>query len=152
MLYCRRMAKEARLELLSSYENIELAERVLTELCQSVNLDGENLYWIGMALREALANAIKHGNKLNPDKRVHVHITVAPASQVRIEVEDEGDGFDPAALTDPTEPQNLMRSSGRGVFYMRHFMDDVTFEPGGRGGTRIELIKNLDVRRTDHEE
>ncbi len=147
MLYFARMAREAKLQLLSAYENIELAERVLTELCGSADVDEETTYWVGMALREALANAIKHGNKLNPEKRVMVHMLLNGGGELRIEVEDEGDGFDPARLLDPTSPDNLLRSSGRGVFYMRQFMDDVTFTAGERGGTRIELTKRLGTRR-----
>jgi serine/threonine-protein kinase RsbW len=148
MLYFARMAREARLQLLSAYENIELAERVLTELCRSAEVEEETTYWVGMALREALANAIKHGNKLNPEKRVLVHMHLNGNGELRIEVEDEGDGFDPSHLVDPTSPDNLLRSSGRGVFYMRQFMDEVTFAAGEGGGTRIELTKRLDTRRS----
>ncbi len=147
MLYFVRMAREAQLQLLSRYENIELAEEVLAELCRNASVDDETVYWIGMALREALANAIKHGNKLNPEKRVHVRIEVRSGAQLRLIVEDEGEGFDPEQLVNPTDPQNLLRSSGRGVFYMRNFMDTVSFYPGDQGGTRIELTKNLDTRR-----
>ncbi len=147
MLYFVRMAREAQLQLLSRYENIELAEEVLAELCRTASVDDETVYWIGMALREALANAIKHGNKLNPEKRVHVRIEVRAGAQLRLIVEDEGEGFDPEQLVNPTDPQNLLRSSGRGVFYMRNFMDNVSFYPGDQGGTRIELTKNLDTRR-----
>jgi serine/threonine-protein kinase RsbW len=143
MLYFARMAREAELQLLSSYENIELAERALQELCSSAQLEEEIAYWVGMALREALANAIKHGNKLNPDKRVFVRMVVRPGSALEIKVEDEGDGFDAELVADPTAPDNLLRSSGRGVFYMRQFMDEVRFQAGERGGTRIELIKRL---------
>jgi serine/threonine-protein kinase RsbW len=146
MLYCARMAREARLQLLSAYENIELAERVLAELCGSAEIDGETTYWVGMALREALANAIKHGNKLNAEKRVLIHMLLVDG-QLRILVEDEGDGFDPSSLEDPTSPGNLLRSSGRGIFYMHQFMDEVNFETGDLGGTRVELIKRLSARR-----
>ncbi len=134
--------------LLSRFENIELAEHVLGELAAEVGLSEEILYWAGMALREAVANAIKHGNKLNPEKRVFVSMHVEPGVRLDIVVEDEGDGFDPARLSDPTEPENILRQSGRGVFYMRHFMDEVRFRPGADGGTRVELSKDLQVRRS----
>jgi serine/threonine-protein kinase RsbW len=143
MLYCARMAREAQLELLSQYENIELAERILAEVGRSCGFADEALYWVGMALREAVANAIKHGNKLSPEKRVYVRYQVEPDGGLRIIVEDEGDGFDPSTVSDPTDPKNLLRESGRGVFYMRSFMDEVHFGVGDRGGTRIELIKRL---------
>jgi len=143
MLYFARMAKEAQLQLLSRYENIELAEHVLVELAVDASFEEETLYWVGMALREAIANAIKHGNKLNPDKRVFIRMAIEGGGRLEIAVEDEGDGFDAAALADPTIPENILRESGRGIFYMRHFMDEVRFSPSGRGGTRVELVKSV---------
>lgn len=137
------MAREAQLQLLSRYENIELAEEVLGELCRTASVDDETIYWIGMALREALANAIKHGNKLNPEKRVHVEIVAEPHVLLRMVVDDEGEGFDPASLGDPRDPENVLRTSGRGIFYIRHFVDEVRFATAPGGGTRIELVKNL---------
>lgn len=132
---------------MSSYETIELAEAVLNEVCDAAEIHGEARYWAGMALREALANAIKHGNKLNPDKRVHVEIVARPHVCLRMIVEDEGEGFDPSALGDPRDPENVLRSSGRGVFYIRHFVDEVNFSAAPGGGTRIELLKNLNSNR-----
>src|SRR4030042_3448345 len=92
MLYFARMAREARLQLLSAYENIELAQRVPGELGGSAEIDDETTYWVGMALREARANAIKHGNKLSSEKRVLVHMLVVDG-QLQMEVEDWGDGL-----------------------------------------------------------
>lgn len=137
------------MQLLSLYENIELVERVLSEMCHSEEVAEETCYWVGMAVREALANAIKHGNKLNPDKRVFVEVRLEPHQVLEVVVEDEGDGFNPEAVADPTEPSNILRSSGRGVFYMRQFMDEVHFSPAERGGTRLRLCKNLIARRSE---
>lgn len=110
-------------------------------------VDEENLYWAAMALREALANAIKHGNKLNPEKRVFVAIRLEEGDELRMVVEDEGEGFDPSQLADPRSPENLLKESGRGVFYIRHFMDEVTFGRSASGGSKVELVKKL-ARRT----
>lgn len=142
------MEREARLELLSRFENIELADQALLELGRAAGFDAEPLYWVGMALREALANAIKHGNQLNPEKRVFVSMRFVDHGELHIHVEDEGGGFDLSRVEDPTAPENLLRSSGRGVFYMKHFMDAVDFSSGERGGTRISLIKRLDEGET----
>lgn len=147
MLYFARMVRKTQLALQSRYENIELAEHLLTELGRDCRIDEETLYWIGMALREALANAIKHGNKLSAAKRVFVDMWAEPEEKMHIAVEDEGVGFDASQLEDPTSPHNLLRSSGRGVFYMRSFMDEVRFVPGEKGGTRIELVKRLPAGR-----
>jgi len=137
------MTRVAQLELQSRYDTIELAERMLTEVCRSCAVSDEAVYWSGMALREALANAIKHGNKLSPDKRVFVRIEIDGCDELRIAVEDEGEGFDPGQVANPLDPKNLLRESGRGVFYMRNFMDEVSFSTTAGGGTRIELTKRL---------
>lgn len=139
------MVERANLSLFSAYENIELAEKVLFQVARG-KVPEETLYWAAMALREALANAIKHGNKLNPDKRVFVEVTVDEGKELRMAVEDEGEGFDPHRLPDPRSPENLLRDSGRGVFYIRHFMDEVQFSRSSRGGTRVELVKKLEGR------
>ncbi|MCS7183542.1 MAG: ATP-binding protein [Thermoanaerobaculum sp.] len=141
------MAVEAKLSLFSAYENIELAEKVLADLARSF-MDEEGIYWAAMALREALANAIKHGNKLNPEKRVLVTIHLEEERELRITVEDEGEGFDPSQLADPRSPENLLKEHGRGVFYIRHFMDEVSFGRSATGGSKVELVKRLSRRST----
>jgi anti-sigma regulatory factor (Ser/Thr protein kinase) len=82
------------------------------------------------ALAEALANAIIYGNRLDPAKDVEVRIHVG-SDQVRVEVTDAGDGFDPDALPDPTDPENVDREQGRGLYVIRHLADEVTFNAKG---------------------
>jgi serine/threonine-protein kinase RsbW len=137
-----RMTVEAKISIFSAYENIELAEKMLFEVARA-KVNEEDLYWAAMALREALANAIKHGNKLNPEKRVFVTIQLEEGQELRMIVEDEGEGFDPGRLSDPRSPENLLKDSGRGVFYIRHFMDEVSFDRSASGGTKVELRKKL---------
>ncbi len=136
------MPVEAKISIFSTYENIELAEKMLLEVARS-HVNDEDLYWAAMALREALANAIKHGNKLNPEKRVFVTIHLEEGQELTMVVEDEGEGFDPGKLGDPRSPENLLKESGRGVFYIRHFMDEVSFSRSAHGGSRVELKKQL---------
>ncbi len=128
--------------LASRFENLELAEAVLLHVCRQRGLAGENEHWIGVALREALANAIKHGNRGNPDKRVYLSIG-GEGDELKIEVGDEGDGFEPDAIPDPLAPENQLKTSGRGIFYMKTFMDDITFSRGESGGTVLTMRKNL---------
>ncbi len=128
--------------LASRYENLELAEAVLLHACRQRGLAGENEHWIGVALREALANAIKHGNRGNPDKRVYLSIG-GDGDELKIVVGDEGDGFEPDAVADPLAPENQLKTSGRGIFYMKTFMDDITFSRGETGGTVLTMSKNL---------
>jgi serine/threonine-protein kinase RsbW len=86
---------------------------------------------IEMALREALANAIIHGNREDPHKRVYVTCRCTPDGEVSITVQDEGQGFDTSAVPDPTAPENRLLTAGRGIYLMKRLMDEVRFEQGG---------------------
>lgn len=132
----------AHLVLTSRFENIEVAERALRDLFDQVGCDGDDLYWVVTALREALANAVKHGNRSQPERRIYIDYTVDD-SEVTIRVEDEGEGFDPAVIPDPTDAENLLRPSGRGIFYMQQFMSHVEFGQAPNGGTSVIMVKQL---------
>jgi serine/threonine-protein kinase RsbW len=99
--------------------------------------NGQNLFGIKLALEEAMINAIKHGNKLDPKKRVHVEYSVTPR-QVEIIIEDEGQGFDRSCVPDPTQPENIEKCSGRGLLLMEAYMNKIEFSKGGR---RVRMIK-----------
>ncbi len=126
----------------SRFENIELVQVIAEHLCENAGLDEDGSHWIGMAVREAVANAIKHGNKLDVHKKVNATF-VLHGYDLAITISDQGQGFDPEKVSDPLNPQNLMKTSGRGIFYMKTFMDHVhyTFAPGG--GTSLVMTKNL---------
>jgi anti-sigma regulatory factor (Ser/Thr protein kinase) len=116
----------------SQTEQIEpLVVRFLSDLGDLFVVDGHRDA-IDLALREALVNAIVHGNQRDPAKRVTVEGYVLPDRQVMVVVRDEGRGFDPANLADPTTPENLERATGRGIFLIRQFMDEVQFRDQGR--------------------
>ena len=95
------------------------------------------IFAIRLAIEEALVNAIKHGNGSDPTKKVRIEYEVGP-EQVRIRIEDEGPGFDPADVPDPTDPEFLERPCGRGLMLMRHYMSRVEF---GIRGNVVELLK-----------
>ncbi len=133
----------ASLVMASRFENIEIAERTLLDLCRRAGCKADEEYWLVTALREALANAVRHGNRQNPDQDVRVFFTIEN-STATIRVEDEGDGFDPADVPDPTTPENLLRPSGRGIFYMRQFMNRVEFGQALTGGTAVVMVCDLD--------
>ncbi len=126
----------------SRFENIELVQVIAEHLCENAGVDEDGSHWIGMAVREAVANAIKHGNKLDVSKKVNASFSLRD-SELEITIVDQGQGFDPESVSDPLNPQNLMKTSGRGIFYMRTFMDAVqySFIPGG--GTSLVMTKNL---------
>jgi serine/threonine-protein kinase RsbW len=138
----------ASLVLASRFENIEVAERALLDLCHRAGCAEDEEYWLVTALREAVANAVRHGNRQDPDRLVRVAYTIAN-STVTIRVEDEGEGFDPADIPDPTDPENLLRPSGRGIFYMRQFMNRVDFGPTAAGGTAVVMVRDLASNEND---
>src|SRR5713226_2713280 len=131
-----------RMSLTSRFENIEMAQHLCSQLLEGRDVAEETRHWILMALREALANAIKHGNLQDLSKRVHLEMDVA-GEILRIRIQDEGSGFDPGMVEDPLAPENKLKSSGRGIFYMKTFMDDVRFRQLEGGGMEILLTKNL---------
>ena len=131
-----------RMSLSSRFENIEMAQHLCGKLIEGYELPEETRHWILMALREALANAIKHGNAQDLGKRVHLEMEVADDT-LKIRVRDEGPGFDPKGVADPLAPENRLKTSGRGIFYMKTFMDEVAFRQVDGGGMEIRLSKKL---------
>ena len=135
-----------RLELPSIFEMIDLAEAVSDSLARVVGFDEEAQHWVSVAVRESVVNAIKHGNHFDPAKLVFIEFTARPASrptELAIVVKDEGEGFDPGSLPDPLAPENLLKDSGRGIFFMRSFMDDVQIRRGARGGMEVHMVKRF---------
>jgi serine/threonine-protein kinase RsbW len=100
-----------------------------------------------VAVRESVINAIKHGNANDTGKRVHVEFTPLDTSDpppgIVIRVRDEGPGFDPSTLPDPLAPENLLKASGRGIFLIRSFMDDVILQRAPEGGMEIRMTKRV---------
>lgn len=144
------MPEEHRFHLAigSRFENIELVQVVLKDCLQREGMDKDALEWVDLAVREALANAIKHGNEQNPTKQVHVDLRVE-AEELVIRIEDEGVGFDPTRLGDPLAPENLLRPNGRGIFYMKSFMDQIEYGAGPGGGTMVTLRKRIGGAKAD---
>jgi|ERR1035437_5741347 serine/threonine-protein kinase RsbW len=128
--------------LSSRFENIELVLAALVNVCHERGVSEDVEHWIGMAVREAIANAIKHGNKLDPSKKVYVSLD-EDGDRLTIVVGDEGEGFEPEKVADPLTPENTLKTSGRGIFYIRSFMDDLSFTRGESGGTILTMSKNL---------
>ncbi|HZF11236.1 MAG TPA: ATP-binding protein [Thermoanaerobaculia bacterium] len=126
----------------SRFENIELVQVVLNDSLERLGMDGEARHWVDIAVREAVANAIKHGNQQDPGKKVQVEAELVGQDLV-IRVEDEGEGFDPGRLQDPLAPENLLKPNGRGIFYMKSFMDEIHYDPRPGGGTVVTLRKRL---------
>lgn len=131
---------QVHVAIASRLENIELVQVAIESSLDMLDLGEKAAHRIGLAVREAVANAIKHGNREEADKRVEVNCTFEE-SQVLVRIEDEGDGFDPESLPDPLKAENLLKPSGRGILFMNEFMDEIhyTFRPGG--GTIVTMKK-----------
>ncbi len=91
----------------------------------------DEAHFLQVSFREALINAIKHGNQNDPEKKVRVEVKVS-RERIYIKIRDEGEGFKRAEVPDPTIPENLLKGEGRGIFLMKQFFDSVTHEDGGR--------------------
>ncbi len=130
------------LSITSRFENIEVVQMVSDSVCRMCGFDSEKSYQVGLALREGVANAMKHGNRWESERLVEVRFERA-GDCLRVEVEDQGKGFDPEKVPDPLAPENRMRTSGRGILYVRTFMDrfDYRFAPGR--GTVLIMEKKL---------
>lgn len=122
----------------SSLSIIDLIQPITNKVCEQLGFDEDGQYWIWLATQEALNNAIEHGNKLDPSKMVEFSAKVSDG-EFRLSVCDEGEGFDLSKVPDPTKPENLLKTSGRGIFYMKSFMDRVEYNTDN--GTRVTLIK-----------
>ena len=112
---------------------LEEVEGVLSALCRELDAAGypeKDVFAVRLALDEAIVNGIKHGNRGDPGKAVHVRYRIAPES-LWVEVEDQGEGFDPKQVPDPLAPENLERCSGRGLFLMRAYMTWVRYNERG---------------------
>ena len=136
-----------RVDFHSSLEMLDLIQLVSDHIGRRAGLDEEALHWVGVALRESVINAIKHGNCSDVRKRVHVEFTVLQGDAVpglAIRVRDEGCGFDPSTIADPLAQENLLKSTGRGILMMRSFMDEMTFQRTEEGGMEVRMLKRRD--------
>jgi len=137
------VSRTVRLDIRSSFDMLDVVQVVSEQLGRLADLDDDALHWVGVAVRESVINAIKHGNGGDESKRVHVEFAPLDASGpgIAIRVRDEGRGFDPAVLPDPLAPENILKTSGRGIFLIRSFMDEVTMQPAPDGGMEVVMVK-----------
>ncbi|MBZ5609753.1 MAG: ATP-binding protein [Acidobacteriia bacterium] len=124
--------------LVSTYSIEDLA----LEIARRAGFRGPSLDHISLAVHETAVNAVVHGNQYSQEKKVRVEIS-ATGNQFRIRIADQGPGFDPDALLDPSQPEDLFRSSGRGVSLSRQVMDEYHVRPLCKGGTEVTLVKYL---------
>lgn len=133
------------LTIASHYRFVEMVGSVADQLTQLAGFEAENIDWVGLAVRESVVNAIKHGNQLDVSKPVEVRFHLTD-EKLLIVVRDRGNGFDASQVADPRAPENLLNPNGRGIFYMRTFMDDVEFLSHRQGGLEVRMTKRCPRR------
>ena len=126
----------------STLDSVDSAEELALGLAERAGVDEDDLMKVGMAVRESMVNAVVHGNRYNANKKVRFSVA-SDAERFTVRVADEGEGFDWNSLPDPLAPENLMKTSGRGIFLIRSLMDDFQFRRLDSGGTEVTLVKNL---------
>ncbi len=126
----------------STLESVDSAEELAVGLAQRAGFDEDDLMKIGMAVRESMVNAVVHGNRYNANKKVRFSAGRS-GERFTVQIADEGDGFDFSNLPDPLAPENLMRTSGRGIFLMRSFMDEFSIRRKEPAGIEVTLVKYM---------
>lgn len=128
------------LEIESTPNNLITVEEFVNYFSVELGLDQEKMSGLLLAVTEATTNAIIHGNKNNKLKLVRIYVYV-DGNTITIKIKDEGKGFDPSIVPDPTDPENLLKDSGRGLYLMRVYMDGLTYNQTPEGTETILTLK-----------
>ena len=132
--------KSFNLEIESDPQNLITVEEFINYIAVELNIPEDKLNGLLISVTEAVTNAIKHGN--NSDKNKSVFIQVDSNEEfLIIKVKDQGKGFDPLEIPDPTQPDNLLKDSGRGIYLMKIYMDEIEFNPTENGTETILKMK-----------
>jgi serine/threonine-protein kinase RsbW len=134
----------------STLESVNKAEEMADRVATQAGIDEDTRSGVSMAVREAMINAVLHGNAYDPGKRVNLTLE-QNGKELVVTIVDEGHGFVPEEVPDPLAPENLLKESGRGIFLMRAFMDEVRFRKLNPG-TEIILIKRIQSNDSDRQE
>lgn len=132
--------KTTELSLPSRIDTIASAAAAVADFVGRSGVSDDAAFGIDLAVREAVTNAVIHGNRQDEDKTVDLTLKSSPDA-VEISVHDQGPGFNPEAVPDPTAQENILKASGRGIFFMRSFMDEVDWLIRPGGGTTVRMLK-----------
>ena len=134
------ISETIELSIDSKLEYVDMVASVTKSVTAKLGFDEDDSSWIELAVHEAVINAITHGNRGSEDKQVDLRFVIDQES-LTVHVRDRGEGFDPTSLPNPLDPDNLLNPNGRGIFYMRTFMDDVEYSTHPEGGSIVRLTK-----------
>ena len=126
----------------SSLDSVDSAEQLVLDVARKAGFQEEDLHKIGMAVRESMVNAVVHGNQYSAHKKVRVSVSKGQ-DRLTVTISDQGKGFELEQLPDPLSDENLLRNSGRGIFLIRAFMDEVNVRRLSPAGTEVTLTKYL---------
>ena len=134
------MTNSREIELPSRIESVEEAAAIADEFARSRGFGDDVIFAIDLAIRESVANAVKHGNQFDEAKNVHIRMSdLDDGFEVR--VRDYGSGFAIEDIPDPTDPENILKTNGRGILFMRSFMDEVEWTNPSGGGLQVRMLK-----------
>jgi len=125
----------------STLETVDNAEQTASRVASESGFGEDEVMQIAMAVREAAVNAVLHGNAYDPEKKVELEFQRTKRALVII-IRDQGKGMDLTKIPDPLAPENLLKTSGRGIFLIRSFMDEVEIHPS-HNGTEVKLVKHV---------
>jgi len=128
------------LEIESDSKNLITVEEFINYFSVELNIQEEKVNGLLLAVTEAITNAIRHGNKLDKNKLVFIDV-ISDSEFLTIKIKDQGEGFDPSNIPDPTHPENLLKDSGRGVYLMKIYMDEIEFKKTDDGMETILKMK-----------
>ncbi|HYL83539.1 MAG TPA: ATP-binding protein [Candidatus Angelobacter sp.] len=135
-------SKHLEVILETQVESVNLAEEMCLRVAEAAGFGEDDCYRIGMSVREGVINAFHYGNQERPEKKIHLAVDLTEEKMI-IHVLDEGTGFSLADVPDPLAEENLLSTSGRGIFLMRAFMDEFNVVAGRTGGAEIVMSKKL---------
>lgn len=123
-------------------DSVDLAESIVMRVAEASGFSEEDIHKMGMAVREGVINAYNYGNQQDRQKKIMMTVELEPDNMI-VRVLDQGKGFELTEIPDPLAEENLLRTSGRGLFLMRAFMDEFKVERGPEGGAELVMVKKL---------
>lgn len=134
-------SRSLELKLESKVDSVDAAEIIVQGLAREAGYAEDEIDHLGMAVRESMVNAVTHGNGYSADKSVHLSVKMKADGELTVGIRDEGEGFEPQAVPDPTAPENLLKTSGRGLLLMRALVDEFTLRRGEPRGMQVTMVK-----------
>jgi serine/threonine-protein kinase RsbW len=141
--------KRVEVTLESQLDSVSLAEEMCTRIAAAAGFDDDDCFKIGMSVREGVINAYNYGSQKQPEKKIFLTFELTPEKLI-VRVRDQGKGFRLQDVPDPLADENLLKSSGRGIFLMRSFMDEFDVQHGDTGGAIIVMAKRLRTTPVDN--